>query len=219
MGHLQDWGKQRQHVGQHLRVAPVSGRKSSCANPNSVPGVTDGVTAEAFLINHFIELGDATENNSVLTSLVRVTHSGLQTGNALEQQVTLIERVVAEGHIHALCGHRTPRGGHCGISTPMFQPQGTQAQIIRHPYRSVSSPIRSVAASLPLTPICESQQASSDERLLNLSKLVMGQVHIADTLQGIGEQSQATPEHQSTRNSLYHLKSRQLNHQKTKHIN
>lgn len=64
------------------------------------------VAAESFLVStqghHLVELSDAADNNSELTSLFRLPRRALQASNALEQQVTLIDVVITESQIHPL---------------------------------------------------------------------------------------------------------------------
>ena len=64
------------------------------------------MTAETLLVSahshHLVELSDAADNDCELTSLFRLTRSALQTSDLLEQQITLIDVIVAEGQIHPL---------------------------------------------------------------------------------------------------------------------
>ena len=62
---------------------------------------------------------------------------------------------------YTLCGRETRNDGRFGVCTPMFRQYGKQVERIQHLCRFASSPTRGVAASLPLTPVCVSQQASS----------------------------------------------------------
>ena len=60
--------------------------------------------------HHLVELGDAADNHSELAAFFCLPRRALQASDALEQQVTLIELVVPEGHIHPLfvgIGHHT----------------------------------------------------------------------------------------------------------------
>ena len=72
------------------------------------------MTAESFLVSaqghHLVELSDAADNHSELAAFFCLPRRALQASDALEQQVTLIELVVPEGHIHPLfvgIGHDT----------------------------------------------------------------------------------------------------------------
>jgi hypothetical protein len=64
------------------------------------------MTTKTFLVSaqshHLVELSDAADNNSELTSLFRLTRSALQAGDALEQQITLIEFLSPKGNFHPL---------------------------------------------------------------------------------------------------------------------
>ena len=64
------------------------------------------VAAESFLISaqghQLVELSDAASNNNKLTRLLRLTRRAFQAGDALEQQVALIELLIAIGHIKPL---------------------------------------------------------------------------------------------------------------------
>ena len=62
MGHLQDCGKKRQHVGQRLRVAPMSGHKNSCdlrdvgGDHSSSTNVVQLVLEPETLLDHAVAL-------------------------------------------------------------------------------------------------------------------------------------------------------------------
>jgi len=64
------------------------------------------VTSESFLVSaqghHLVELCDAADNHSELAAFFCFPSRALYASDALEQQVTLIELVVPEGHIHPL---------------------------------------------------------------------------------------------------------------------
>ncbi len=51
-------------------------------------------------------------------------------------------------HASTLCGHQLRHDGLVDVNTPMFRPQGSQAQRSRHLCRSASSPIHGAAASV-----------------------------------------------------------------------
>ena len=85
-----------------------------CLTPRSAPVVVRRVTSKAFLVStqshHLVELSDAADNHCELTSLFRLTRSALQAGDALEQQVTLIDLLSTKGNLHPLfvgIGHHT----------------------------------------------------------------------------------------------------------------
>ena len=72
----------------------------------SMPVVVRRMTTETLLVSaqshHLVELSDAADNHCELPAFFRLTRSALQAGDALEQEVTLIELVVSEGHIPQL---------------------------------------------------------------------------------------------------------------------
>lgn len=101
------------HPFSDLRVDP-----QGWLGPTVVSGesqVLQGrVTTESFLVSaqghHLVELSDAADNDCELAAFFRLTRSALQAGDALKQQVMLIDLVVPEGHIHPLfvgIGHDT----------------------------------------------------------------------------------------------------------------
>ena len=59
---------------------------------------------------------------------------------------------------------------------------GHTPEVHRHPYRSEQRPTVGAATSLPLSTFCGSQQASSNERLLDLGQGNRVQVHLSDGL-------------------------------------
>ena len=64
-----------------------------------VPAEATGVSTQA---EHPVHLRDGTDHTGIVASLFRLSRRALQASDALEQQVTLIDVVVAEGKIHPL---------------------------------------------------------------------------------------------------------------------
>ena len=103
----------------------------TCLTPRSAPLVVRRVTAKAFLVStqshHLVELSDAADNNSELTSLFRLTRSALQAGDALEQKVTLIDLLSTKGNLHPLfVGQRHDMTGVSACAPPCFGNKGSK---------------------------------------------------------------------------------------------
>ena len=78
--------------------------------PVSVARVTAESTGVSTQAEHPVHLRDGTDHTGVVACLFRLPRRALQASDALEQQVTLIDVVVPEGHIHPLfvgIGHDT----------------------------------------------------------------------------------------------------------------
>ena len=98
-------------------------------NARSAPAGVSEVTAEATRVSakaqHPVHLRDGSDHTGVIACLLRLPCRALQASNVLEQQVTLIDVVVPEGHIHPLfvsLAHDT--AGVSALATPYFGHKG-----------------------------------------------------------------------------------------------
>ena len=64
--------------------------------------MTSESTSVSTQAQHPVHLRDGTDHTGVISCLFRLPRRALQASDALEQQVTLIDVVVPEGHIHPL---------------------------------------------------------------------------------------------------------------------
>ena len=89
-----------------------------------VPAEATGVSTQA---QHPIHLCDGTDHTGVVACLLRLSRRARQASDSLEQQVTLIDVVVPEGHIHPLfmgLGHDT--AGVSAGAPPCFGHKGSK---------------------------------------------------------------------------------------------
>ena len=103
----------------------------ACLTPRSAPVVVRRVTAEATVVStqaeHPVHLRDRTDHTGVVACLLRLPRRALQASDALEQQVTLVELVVAEGHIQPLLmGQRHDMTGVSACAPPCFENKGSK---------------------------------------------------------------------------------------------
>ena len=78
----------------------------ACLTPKSATAGVGRVTAEASGVStqaqHPVHLRDGTAHTGVVAALFCLPRCALQASDALKQQITLIDVVVAEGEIHPL---------------------------------------------------------------------------------------------------------------------
>ena len=89
------------------------------------------MTAEATSVSaqaeHPVHLRDGTDHTGVVACLFRLTRSALQAGDALEQQVTLIDLLSTKGNLHPLfVGERHDMKGVSACAPPCFGNKGSK---------------------------------------------------------------------------------------------